>query len=134
MGIVFDESLFTGNELIDTQHQELISRINRLSDVTLGKEKTAAIQTLDFLMDYVEIHFSAEEKLQAEAGYPDIEAHKALHRHFENSVSELKEMLEEEEGPSEAFVAAVKKNVADWFVNHIEVCDKKVASYIRSQS
>ena len=32
MSIVFDEALKTGNELIDTQHQELIARVNKLSD------------------------------------------------------------------------------------------------------
>ena len=30
MSIVFDESLYTGDERIDAQHQELISRVNRL--------------------------------------------------------------------------------------------------------
>jgi len=40
-------------------------------------------------------------------------------------------MLEEEEGPSDAFVAAVKKNVVDWLLNHIQVWDKQVAQFIR---
>ena len=73
MSIVFDEALKTGNELIDTQHQELIARVNKLSDsLESAKEKNVAIQTLDFLMDYVEFHFSAEEKLQEENQYPVI--------------------------------------------------------------
>ena len=32
MSITFDRSLVTGNELIDTQHRELISRVNKLSE------------------------------------------------------------------------------------------------------
>ena len=42
-----------------------------------------------------------------------------------------REMLEEEEGPSEAFVEAVKKNVVDWLLNHIQVWDKQIAEFIR---
>jgi len=38
-----------------------------------------------------------------------LDAHKAQHAAFVKAVGELNEMLEEEEGPSEAFVAAVKK-------------------------
>ena len=134
MSITFDKSLETGNELIDSQHRELIARVNKLTDeCTVGREKNVAIQTLDFLLDYTEFHFGAEEKLQEEVGYPGLAEHKTLHAGFVKSVNELREMLEEEEGPTEAFVAAVKKNVVDWLVHHIQGCDKKIAEFIREQ-
>lgn len=131
MSIVFDSALVTGNEMIDTQHKELIDRVNKLVDsCTTGKEKNVAIQTLDFLMDYTVFHFGAEEKLQEDAGYPELDAHKAQHAQFTKAVDELKEMLEEEEGPTDAFVAAVNKNISEWLVNHIQISDKKVAAYV----
>ncbi len=131
MSIVFDKDLATGNDLIDGQHKELIGRVNKLVDsCTFGKEKNVAIQTLDFLMDYTVFHFDAEEKLQEEAGYPELSAHRAQHAQFKQAVEELKEMLEEEEGPTDAFVAAVNKNVSDWLVNHIKQSDKKVAAFV----
>ncbi len=134
MSIVFDECLATGNELIDTQHQELIARVNKLTEsLETHKEKNVAVSTLDFLMDYTEFHFAAEEKLQEEAGYPELEAHKALHAEFVKAVGELKEMLEDEEGPSDAFVAAVNKNVVEWLTNHIQVCDQKIADFIKAK-
>ena len=80
MAIVFDESLRTGNGLIDTQHQELIARVNKLTeDCRVGAEKLVAVQTLNFLMDYTNIHFADEEKLQEENAYPLLEAHKGQH-------------------------------------------------------
>ena len=42
-------------------------------------------------------------------------------------------MLEEEEGPTDAFVQAVNKNISQWLVNHIQGWDKAVAEYIRSK-
>lgn len=134
MAITFDQTLKTGNDLIDTQHQELIARVNKLTEeCTVGKEKLTAVQTLGFLMEYVDIHFADEEKLQADYSYPLLDAHKAQHAAFVKAVGELNEMLEEEEGPSEAFVAAVKKNVVDWLLNHICVWDKQVAQFIVEQ-
>lgn len=131
MVIQFDNSLRTGNELIDTQHQELIARVNKLTEECKpGTEKTVAAQTLGFLMDYTNEHFSDEEKLQEEHNYPLLNAHKEQHACFVKAVNELEEMLIEEEGPSEAFVAAVKKNVVDWLLNHIMVWDKQVAQYV----
>lgn len=132
MSIVLEKNLLTGNELIDSEHQELIDRINKLvENCENGREKTTAVKTLDFLMDYTEFHFRDEEKLQEEAGYPELENHKQQHAAFEKAVAELKEMLDEEEGPTEAFVAAVNKNITEWFLNHIQVWDKKVAEYVK---
>ena len=39
-------------------------------------------------------------------------------------------MLEEEEGPSPAFVKAVNRNVVDWLYEHIKEYDAAVAAYI----
>lgn len=134
MKIVFDDSLYTGNELIDNEHKELIQRANRLLDsCEKGTEKLTAVKTLDFLMDYTEVHFADEEKLQMETGYDRYEQHKEQHQLFKNSVDELRQMLEEEEGPTDAFVAAVNKNVGQWLVNHIQGWDKAVAEFVRNR-
>ena len=120
MAIVFNDTLRTGNDLIDSQHQELIARVNKLTeDCRVGTEKLVAVQTLGFLMDYTNVHFADEEKVQ--------------HASFVKAVNELKDMLDEEEGPSEAFVEAVKKNIVEWLLNHICVWDKQVAQFIKEK-
>ncbi len=125
------DELLTGNKTIDSQHQELIDKINDLlRSCETGKEKTAAIRTLDYLADYTDFHFKEEEKLQAEKEYPGIEKHKAQHRDFEKTIRELNDMLLEEEGPTQAFVEAVQKNVVDWLYKHIQGFDRSVAEYI----
>ena len=135
MKIVFDDSLYTGNELIDNEHKELIERANKLMEsCEKGTEKLAAVKTLDFLMDYTEIHFADEEKLQQDTGYDNYGQHKEQHDLFKKSVDELRQMLEEEEGPTDAFVAAVNKNVGQWLVNHIQGWDKAVAEFVRNKS
>ncbi|MEE1195739.1 MAG: hemerythrin family protein [Lachnospiraceae bacterium] len=131
----FDISLITGNNEIDEQHKELISRINKL--VACCKEKSGkleAVKMLDYLSDYTEFHFSAEEALQEETGYPGLGTHKAKHDEFRKSVAELHEMLIEEEGPTDAFVKAVNKNVIEWLYDHIKGFDCSVASYINLSS
>lgn len=134
MSIVFDESLYTGNELIDNEHKELIARVNKLVEsCEKGTEKVTAVKTLDFLMDYTEFHFSDEEKLQQEVGYDKLDQHREQHEAFKKSVDELRQMLEEEEGPTDAFVDAVNKNISQWLVDHIQGWDKAVAEYIRTK-
>ena len=126
----FDDTLVTGNEMIDTQHKELIDKINALlKSCELDSGKVAAIQTLGYLADYTEYHFKAEEKLQEEIGYPGYKEHKKKHDELRQVVEELHDMLEEEEGPTDAFVESVQKNVVDWLYVHIKGFDRSVAEY-----
>lgn len=127
----FDNSLVTGNAEIDEQHKEWIDRINRLLEGCGGSGcKVEAIKMLDYMADYADFHFKAEEKLQEEVEYPALDEHRKKHDEFRKAVEELYDMLQEEEGPSEAFVEAVRKNVVQWLVNHIKSFDVSVATYI----
>ena len=126
----FDETLVTGNEMIDGQHKELIDKINKLLDsCEVGNDKLTAIKTLDYLADYTDFHFGEEEKLQESISYPGIKQHKKEHEKLRRVVEELHEMLEEQEAPTEAFVAQVQENVINWLYNHIKGFDRSVAEY-----
>jgi hemerythrin len=130
MRATFDETLVTGNETIDSQHKELFNKINKLLDsCENGNDKLTAVKTLDYLADYTDFHFSEEEKLQEDIEYPGIKEHKAEHEKLRNVVKELYEMLEEEEGPSDAFVEQVNRNVIEWLYGHIKSFDRSVAEY-----
>ena len=126
----FDDSLVTGNEMIDGQHKELIDKINKLLDsCETSKDKLVAVKTLDYLADYTEFHFGEEEKLQESISYPGIKEHMKEHDKLREVVKDLYNMLEEEEGPSEAFVEQVNKNVIEWLYRHIKGFDRSVAEY-----
>ena len=127
----FDESLRTGNAMIDEQHRELIEKINQLvQSYGQSREKVKAIKMLHYLADYTDFHFNEEENLQERVGYPGLEEHRQKHEEFLKAVGELFEMLEEEEGPSERFVEAVHRNVTEWLYGHIKGYDVSVASYM----
>ena len=127
----FDISLVTGNNEIDEQHKEWIEKINKLlACCENGGGKIEAIKMLEYMADYTEFHFAAEEKLQEEVDYPALDEHKEKHDEFRKVVEELHEMLEEEEGPSQKFVEAVQKNVVDWLYKHIRTFDCSVATYM----
>lgn len=116
--------------MIDSQHKELISKINDvLKSCEKSNDKMVAVKTLDFLDDYTDYHFSAEEQLQEDIQYPEIETHKEQHRIFRETINDLKEMLQEEEGPSAQFVEKVQEKVVEWLYVHIQGFDRSVAEY-----
>ena len=131
MRALFDETLYTGNDIIDEQHKELIGRIDKLLLLCENEKpaKREAIQLLDYLSDYTDYHFAEEEKLQEELGYPGLAEHKKKHEELRAVVRELHEMLVELEGPTEEFVKQVYENVAEWLYYHIRGFDRSVAEY-----
>ena len=135
MKLEFDKSLVTGNDMIDEQHKELIGKIDKLlTCCEEGGGKVQAIKMLDYLAEYTDFHFGEEEKLQEEVSFPGMEEHKKKHAEFKKAVEELHDMLEEEEGPTDAFVDAVKKNVVDWLFDHIKQMDQALAAFVQKES
>ena len=121
LNITFDDNLITGNKTIDTQHKELIERIqNFVTACQNGDSKLKAIKMLDYLDEYTNFHFKEEEKLQENAGYPEYEKHHEKHEEY----------LQDYEGPTEQFSELVQKNVIDWLFGHIKTYDRSVAEFI----
>lgn len=133
MFIAFNDNLLTGNSTIDAQHKELIERIAAfINACENGNGKIKAIKMMDYLAEYTEFHFSEEEKLQQEVGYPGYDEHKAKHEELKKTVETLHEFLEESEWPTADFVGKVKEEVVNWFFKHIEMFDRSIVEYINS--
>ena len=131
LNITFDDNLVTGNKTIDTQHKELIDRIqNFVIACQNGDSKVKAIKLLDYLNEYTDFHFKEEEALQEKAGYPEREKHYEKHEEFKKNIEELYAWLDESEGPTEQFEQRVKEKVADWLLYHIKSFDRSVAEFI----
>ena len=55
----FTDDLITKNEMIDSQHRELISKINDLLISCENKsDKEGAVKMLGYLSDYTDFHFN----------------------------------------------------------------------------
>ena len=121
----FTEDLLTGNDMIDEQHEQLFGHINNLLRAC-GEGLGRVVQ---FLIDYTEEHFSAEERLQDKYKYPDRENHKRYHEVFEHALREMADELERE-GATVTLVGKINKSVGDWLVNHVKKQDVRVAAHI----
>lgn len=124
----FDDSLITGNQMIDGQHKELIEKINDLLRAIESDEgKEAAGEMMKYLSEYVDFHFAEEEKFQEEIGYPGIAEHKAKHAEFKETVKQLADIVNG--SSSTDFSSLVQKEVIDWLYGHIKGFDRSVAEY-----
>jgi hemerythrin len=133
MGILWGEHLATGIEEIDEQHRELFRRLNAFFDACdAGKEKQELIGMLQFLDDYVVIHFRAEERLQELYGYSERDRHRDYHRGFVGQLTDLKRRFLLE-GPTPALVKEINRIVVGWLLDHIAEKDRLFGNAARGK-
>jgi len=71
----------SGNRAIDDGHRVLLELSNSLLDLSLAEKNGAELMPgMEALLDHVVTHFSDEEKILSELGYPGVVAHAHLHR------------------------------------------------------
>ena len=131
--IEWDNSLSIGVDLIDEQHKMLIQRLNDISvaiEMSHGVEKI--VKTLDFMVDYTNFHFSAEEKHMAKYDYPGLDYQKKQHEEFKASLKQIIQDFEEE-GATQALAASINVFLFNWLINHIKGVDHKFGEFLNEK-
>jgi len=120
------DSMSTGVESVDAQHQELIAKINELHKACLeGKGKEEVLKIMDFLGDYVTRHFAHEEGIMEEHQCPVRTANKAAHSKFLRDYAGFVETMKRD-GPSSALLLKLRDLVGEWLRNHICSVDTRL--------
>ena len=130
----WNDSYSVGVKSIDEQHRVWIERLNNLSAAIEAHQEARHIsKTLDFMMDYVEFHFAAEERLMEARNYPALAQHKLEHQKFRNTLMDLF-VLETEETDSVGRIAdSINNFQISWLKNHIQQVDRQFAAFLKEK-
>lgn len=129
----FDASIQVGNRVIDEEHKKLITAINdMLAACVRGGADQAAAKAISFMEDYIVTHFSHEEALQRQYGYPDYERHRQLHEGYKETVRALDQEFARV-GATPAMLNKLSNNIGGWLVTHIKREDAKLAAFLREK-
>jgi hemerythrin len=130
---LWDDSLSVGVDLIDEQHQMLLSRLAELSDAVSQRQGSGQIVgTLSFLSEYVDFHFSTEERHMSENDYPDYPGHKEAHEEFKATLKRLSDDFEEE-GATSDLADSINTLLINWFLKHIRQVDQELGRFFRDK-
>ncbi len=126
--VTWKDEYSVGIKAIDDDHKMLLKLINQLQTSSLyytGEDfdKTA----LNELLEYTKFHFSREEKMMEENGYPGFEAHRKQHV---NMTDEVVRKVNEYEADSEKTVEDLLDYLKKWLINHIGGTDKKYSAFL----
>jgi hemerythrin len=120
-----------GNDLIDTEHQELFRLINLFHDLWLEKRDAQSIAILlNQLIVYAETHFAHEETIMLDAGFPRLAEHQQVHEQMVETIFNLRRSFEEHNGHLEMDTV---KFVKSWLIEHIVRNDYLFRDYLARQ-
>jgi hemerythrin len=131
MAIEWTDDLAVGIELIDNQHKDLFKAVNDLTEAMWdGRGREQAQKVLEFLAQYVILHFGAEESLMVQKNYPRYTGHKHLHDKFVEDFIQFKAKFDAGESDANSTVR-ILDGTCDWLRNHIKKNDKELGAFLR---
>jgi hemerythrin len=131
MSIHWKDSFRIGIVEIDAQHRELFSRLDSLeAALKNGTGSDMVIRTFQFLDNYVNLHFQAEEELQRLYKYPHRAMHTAEHEVFKKRLKNLESRLTTDD-PSEQLAAQTDTLLTQWLISHVTSLDKELSGYYK---
>ena len=114
---------------MDVQHQKWIALIDNFSQVSTGNAPRESIEAVLLkLLDYTRSHFVSEEAFLAEHHYPELAAHKEMHRLLVDHVLHL--LAELKASKSRMTESKLNFLVTSWLLEHIKQEDRKYAEFI----
>jgi hemerythrin len=128
--LVWTDDLNTGIPVIDGQHRQIVDYINQLHDARLKNDRQAVGDVINNLIDYTLSHFSFEEELMVESGYPFAGPHKRVHDVFVKRVGEYQLRYKSGEDISGELHALLMR----WLVGHIKNDDAAYATTVMAHT
>ena len=122
----------SGNVLIDDQHKKLLALCDQLIDLSLsGHRREAILPALDALLAHVTLHFTEEEQIQRDVGFPEYAEHAQIHQALTEKALHVKQQFLRDELKATAFFAFL---VDEIIMGHLLAEDVKFFPYTRDKT
>jgi len=125
--IQWDDRFSVGCGELDDHHKQLIALINELILIAGQKEEHVVVgRVLEQLIDYLEVHFKAEEAFMRKIGYPHVDRHRKIHEGFLRRTLEFNKCFN---ARHVEITEEIIQFLMGWLVNHILSADQEYAAY-----
>ena len=120
-----------GVEKLDHQHQHLFEIINKLIEQPGSSgDSTLVPEILTELVNYTREHFTDEEELIQEYGYPELEQHKKQHNYFIDTTAELSISFVDNK---QTTIYEITEFLKLWLTTHILKTDMKYKKFFMAK-
>lgn len=124
--ITWHQKYEIGVKRIDFEHQIFADLINGLADkIASGKDKLSLAKTLREIIKYADFHFTSEENIMEDCGYPGFKEHVEIHRALQRTLNDkVMAMVGDNSSPAD-----ILNFLSDWFLDHTVREDSRISLY-----
>jgi hemerythrin len=127
--IEWTADLEIGIPIIDSQHRRIVEYLNQLNDIRTTKDRGIIARVIEELVDYTQTHFSFEESILEESGYPFLKAHQSVHRLFIKRIGNYQERF----SLGDDIVDDLYTTLVTWLLNHIKRDDADYGDVVKTR-
>jgi hemerythrin len=125
----WNPSYETGLHFIDQEHAALLTRLNTLIELLSQNAAVAAwLPALDALIDTVTDHFTHEEQIMDNVGFPGFHAHRQQHQYLLQDLAEFRAKVTAEGSVKDTL--ATVRFLKFWVLKHMVQEDTKIGQYV----
>ncbi len=129
--MAWKEKYSMGLRTMDDQHAELLAILNDLHAAMLkGQAQSVAAAVFEKLVRHVQDHFSAEEALLADVGFPGLAEHRAQHQELNGK---LEEYIDRFERGDDTMYPELLRFVRESLVLHMQEEDTKYNLWMKER-
>ncbi len=120
--------LSIGIDIIDGQHQRIVTYINQLNEARETHDKKLVGKVLEGLSDYTLSHFGFEEDMMDAARFSGAAHHRRGHERFARQLTEYGQRY----ALGEEVASEVLDTLNQWLLNHIKREDRDYMDAVKS--
>lgn len=124
MEFKWDDAYSVGNNEIDAQHKKLLELADMIPE---SMSEPLVKNYIMALCKYTREHFTVEEQMMQDMGYPKLEDHRQLH---DGMIFSLRELSTKPFTDAKS-VGEFKKFVYEWVIDHILRHDKEFIEFVQ---
>ena len=117
--IEWKESYSVGVERLDEDHKHLLAILNKACEACAKGRYTAYPLIIDELLEYMLLHFQAEEKYMTESKFPDLAPHKLEHDLFYRKILDYQQTIQNRNVVYSIELVDLTEAINNWWDRHI---------------
>lgn len=128
----WQERFYIGEAQIDKHHLHFVDLLNNTYlDFLRNAPPEILTEMFEELIDYATYHFSAEEQIMVESGFPGIDQHKEEHAKFAKQVTDMHVSYLQKRKP---FFLEILTFLQNWLEAHIVQSDGELGRFLAKAS
>jgi hemerythrin len=129
--LTWKHDCIVGVKAMDDQHSILMDTLNELHVMLVqGRAHKEICDQLGLLVEFTQLHFTCEEQLLEQQGFPGLADHRAAHQRL---FYQIKGTLEHAKHYDELEIQSLLQFLRTWYLEHIEGPDKQYGPWLNDR-